>query len=100
MNLYLLTQNENTGYDTYDSLVVIADTEEEARYIVPGAFTPTKRWSNLEPYYQENLFKVNYGPWTHPDNVKVTFLGPCCLALVHKAEATEDFIVCQSFNAG
>ena len=33
MNLYLLTQNENNGYDTYDSMVVSAENEEDAKYL-------------------------------------------------------------------
>lgn len=33
MKLYLISQNVNNGYDTYDSAVVCAETEEEARMI-------------------------------------------------------------------
>lgn len=33
MNLYLLKQEINTGYDTYDSCVVAAESEEDARVI-------------------------------------------------------------------
>ena len=36
MKLYLLSQNQNDGYDTYDSVVVAAETEDEARLIHPG----------------------------------------------------------------
>lgn len=36
MNLYLISQDVYTGYDTYDSAVVAADTEEEARLIHPA----------------------------------------------------------------
>jgi hypothetical protein len=35
MNLYLLSQNVNTGYDTYDSCVVCAKNEDEARTLGP-----------------------------------------------------------------
>jgi len=36
VNLYLISQNENNDYDTYDSVVVCAATEDEARNIFPG----------------------------------------------------------------
>ena len=35
MNLYLLTQEDASGYDTYDSCVVAAKNEEDAKQIVP-----------------------------------------------------------------
>lgn len=45
--LWLLTQSENLGYDTYDSCVVAADTEEEAKLIMPGEYESFKsrRWA-------------------------------------------------------
>ncbi len=36
MNLYLISQDKNDGYDTYDAAVVAANTENEARMIHPG----------------------------------------------------------------
>ena len=38
MNIYLLEQEINTGYDTYDSCVVIAENENDARQIHPSDF--------------------------------------------------------------
>ena len=39
MNLYLLTQDVNVGWDTYDSAIVCAESEEEAVKIHPdGTF--------------------------------------------------------------
>ena len=35
MKLYLLSQNDNTRYDTYDSCVVCAENEEDAKTIAP-----------------------------------------------------------------
>ena len=34
--LYLISQKENNGYDTYDSAVVVAESEEEARNTLPS----------------------------------------------------------------
>lgn len=38
MNIYLLTQNTNRWYDTYDGCVVTAESEEEARLILPRSY--------------------------------------------------------------
>lgn len=38
MNLYLISQTINEGYDTYDSAVVAAESEDEARKIHPSPF--------------------------------------------------------------
>lgn len=36
MKLWLICQNDNNGYDTFDSAVVAAETEEDARSISPA----------------------------------------------------------------
>lgn len=48
MNLYLLTQDVNVDWDTYDSVIVCAESEEEAVKIHPnGYFFDTGwRWRN------------------------------------------------------
>lgn len=38
MNLYLLSQDENRGYDTFDSCVVAAPDEEAAKRISPDCY--------------------------------------------------------------
>lgn len=72
--IYLISQNENTDYDTYDSAVVVADSEEVAKMIQPS------------PY--------SYCSWASPEKVKVSYIG----------EADERFktgdVICASFNAG
>lgn len=37
MKLWILTNNTVTGYDTFDSCIVAAKTEEAARLITPGS---------------------------------------------------------------
>ena len=69
-NLYQIWQDVNTGYDTYDSAVVCADNEEEAR--------------NTE---------LGERAWTSPENVQVKKIGK---ADKHQAKG----IVVASFNAG
>jgi len=38
MKLYLLSQNDNNGYDTYDSCIVCAENEQDAITISPDEF--------------------------------------------------------------
>lgn len=64
MKLFLLTQTENTGMYTYNSLVVIASSEDEAKIIHPlnGRSCIKDPWSNK--------------CWaSSPNNVIVTYLG-------------------------
>jgi len=39
MKLYLLSQDDNHNYDTYDSVLVCAENEEDARTITPNGDT-------------------------------------------------------------
>lgn len=77
-NLYLLTQNTNTGYDTYDSCVVCAPDAETARGISPdgGAQDWPWRWS-----------------WAEPEDVRVTLIG------VADPSAPQGVVIA-SYNAG
>jgi hypothetical protein len=83
MKLWLISQTENDGYDTYDSAVVAAETETEATRIAPGAYAePWPQWEN-----------ETYSPWASTaDKVTAKLIG----------EAAEGVtgIVCASFNAG
>jgi len=82
MNLYMLSQSDNTWYDTYDSCIVAAETEDAARMIHPGSgFGPhghgyvDKSWANS------------------PESVSVSLIGQA-------KEGMEAGIVLASFNAG
>jgi hypothetical protein len=80
VKLWVISQTENTGYDTYDSAVVAAETEAEARSIRPGG----------DPW----LTQMRYNDWADsPDGVVVHYIG----------EAAADVppgVVIASFNAG
>lgn len=74
LNLYLLTQDVNTGWDTYDSAVVAAKDEEAARNTQIGS-------------------SEDYWGWADPSNVKVQLIG----------KATKDVaegVIVASYNAG
>lgn len=84
MNIYLIWQNENRGYDTYDSVVVVAEDEESAKRIHPNT-------------YGENPWKDDsWGSgWCYsPDDVKVELVG------TYEGAKTEPHIILASFNAG
>ena len=78
MNIYLLSQTENTGYDTYDSCVVIAGNEEEAKTIIPGNFSDYRY------------------VWCNPNDVLVEYVGE----FKGNLENYPTRVICASFNAG
>ena len=84
--IYLLTQDTNRGYDTYDSCVVVANNAEEA--------------VTIHPYYgldDEWLYcgesRILNSGWCNPKHVSVTLIGVTDLY-------NESKVVCSSFNAG
>lgn len=81
MNLYLISQDVNGGYDTYDSAVVAAVSEDAARAIHPSDYV--KEWNG-----KNELF----GTWCDKQNVTVQLIGTA-------AEGISG-VVCASFNAG
>jgi len=80
MKLWKITQNVQTGYDTYDSAVVAAETEDEARVMHPSS------GKDISAEYP--------GDWaSKPEDVTVEYLGE---AGVYMAKQ----VVCASYNAG
>lgn len=75
MYLYIISQGFNDGYDTYDSAIVAAENEEEAR--------------NITPCQKE--YAGQY--WASSEYVKVEKIGE---ALPH----LEKGVILGSFNAG
>ncbi len=61
MNIYIISQDVNGGYDRYSAAVVVASSEEEARTLHPSG-NPDDNSSNTHN-------------WAPPANVKVEFLG-------------------------
>lgn len=81
MNLYHISQNINNSYDTYDSAIVAAATEEEARKIHPSG--------------DNNDWDGPYGHvWcTYTSDVTVKLIGTA-------APSVTKGVVLASFNAG
>ena len=79
MKLFKISQDKNCGYETYDSAVVAAENDEEARLLHPG----DRNWDGTD----------NSGTWCNAKDVKVKYLG----------EAKDDTypgVIVASFNAG
>jgi hypothetical protein len=80
VNLYLISQTEEEGYDTYDSAVVCAASEDEARKLHPSG--RNEQWGTA------------YSAWcAAPESVTVKQIGVA-------VEERPAGIVLASFNAG
>ena len=77
MNLYFVWQDENNDYDTYDSFVVCAENEEEAK--------------NTHPDGDVNWRSCTWA--SSPEKVKCELIGTA-------SDNAERGIVIASFNAG
>lgn len=84
MKLWLISQTVNNDYDTFDSAVMAAETEEEARTMVPSHFG-FEEWGT-DRYYQS-------GWVSNTEEVKVQYIGDA-------AEGTKKSQIIASFNAG
>jgi hypothetical protein len=83
MKLWLISQGIRNGYDTFDSMVVAARTEEDARKMHP-------RSTGDEGYCWE---KHNYVWADSPDQVNVKYLGTA-------EPSMDEGVILASFNAG
>jgi hypothetical protein len=81
MKIFRLSQDVNNNYDTYDSLVVIARNEEEARKIHPSEDTDTP------------VIAEKYSSWCGLSDVKVEYIGEA-------KDGSKKGVVVASFNAG
>lgn len=80
MKLFLISQNENIGYETYDSAVVAAPDAEIARC--------------MHPCHGEMQNFKNSTTWcSDRKHVQVEYLGEA-------ADGILEGVICASFNAG
>lgn len=84
MNLYKISQTVNNDWDTYDSAIVAAENEEEARKINPSDFD-NKHWWTEEDRYTSWCSKL--------EDVQVELIGVA-------KEGIEKGVIVASFNAG
>ena len=94
MNIYLISQSENLGYDTYDSAVVIAEDEYAARCVHPSDYYVFINNKSYFKYSDGRLELQSDSAWVdNPYKVDVEFIGTA-------SEDSLSRVVCTSFNAG
>ncbi len=82
LNLYLISQSHNPTWDTYDSAVVAAYSEDGARAIHPNG-----------EFLSNRPLSCRYNAWARPEYVTVEYLGVA-------AANVKEGVICSSFNAG
>jgi hypothetical protein len=92
MNLYLLTQHENTGYDTFDSCVVAADSPEDAVLINPNGDVYRSDPNSKSEGWAKGTTRSYDGWASEPSAVKAKLVGVAAEGVMG--------VVCASFNAG
>lgn len=80
LNLYLISQNVNKDWDTFDSAIVAASNEEEAKKIHPGIYK--KQWDGTFEH-----------TWCDIKDVQIKYIGKA-------GEDIQKGVICASFNAG
>lgn len=99
MKLWVISQTANDGYDTYDSAVVAAETEDEAKLIHPNGELGLV-WGSHTDYAGENFtgwgrsgdYSWRSSEWTYPKNVSAVYIG--------EAAPGKRGVILGSFNAG
>jgi hypothetical protein len=81
LKIWRLVNNVNKGCNTFDSIVVIADTEKEARHITPNDATP-----ELHP--RQGTFG---NEWCSPEQLEVSYIGTTDRKLPCR-------VICASYN--
>jgi len=84
MNIYLISRPDSVDYDEYDSAVVAAETEEQARFIHPSG--------NIQPERDLDAQRWD-GSWIAPSRVDVALIGVA-------GPNIQAGVICASFNAG
>ena len=95
MNLYLVSQDVNNDYDTYDSFVCVADNEGDARKIHPAS-------SDYQVVGGNWCYRTELGDlqiysnleWCLCEDVDVQLIG------IADSKYTEEQVILASFNAG
>lgn len=86
MNLYLISQTESRGYETFDSAVVAAESEEDARTIHPGDTLHGRGG------WEDDGYSYSWVERGKVDRVAVELIG----VAMHQDRG----VICASFNAG
>ena len=91
MKLYLVRRLDNWSYDDYDSMVVAADSPEQAVLIDPGAYTfPDPAVFMLEKDWKPS--RVFSGWVASPEMLEAIEIG--------ESNSSTPMLILASFNAG
>jgi len=100
MNIYKLSQNINDDYNTYDSCVVCAENEEEARLIHPSwvvTHCDNENWygtdSTGKEYKTEDDYPIEWVKRKDVDKIEVEYIGKA-------KKGMKKGVILASFNAG
>jgi hypothetical protein len=86
MKLWKISQKVNNDWDTYDSAVVAAETENDARYTEPTHDNDTvSEWNGIA---------TRWSSWCDAKDVIVEYLGETDRVIPNKT------VIVASFNAG
>lgn len=85
--LWLISQTDNTGYDTYSDAVVVAEDAKAASWIHPS-------YGDDGEWIAEMRKDRRFGTWTLPENVTVEEIG------IASESLKLGTVVCASFHAG
>jgi hypothetical protein len=96
MNVYLISTRYK-GYDTYDSAVVLAESEEEARNTHPNGRYQWKG-GHSGSWSDENAYRGYDDTWAPPEDVRVELIARNVEA--EFLESKNNNVVCSSYNAG
>jgi hypothetical protein len=78
MNLYLLTQTANQDHDTYDSVIVCAETPTEAKKIHPNKLARRYGDKILSKYKEDDENGTpgyERGSWAFIEEIKCKLIG-------------------------
>ena len=98
MNIYLVSQSISNGYDTYDSMVVAAESEEDARTIHPSDFVTHvsgDKWMGTY-YHSGEEYAIGRDEWpeySQREEFDVSLIGAADIDV-------ERGPICTSYNAG
>jgi hypothetical protein len=84
LKIYKIWQEEHNDWDTYDSAIVCAESEEEAKRM---------RLSIEERDLKELYPNCQYASWVIPEMVKVEYIGEA-------KEGLKKGVIVASYNAG
>lgn len=95
MKLWLVKRKDRVGYDEYDSMVVAAETEEDAKLIHPNGYAKAVKVDGRYTWFWNNGFSGEFHGtpcWGAVKDLSVEYLGT--------TDRDIEGVVLASFNAG